>query len=614
MELPRQTKRTIEKHSSDSDANKSLKKQKVDSTVDDDYYGEFSSLNPSEISPHEDEEEDNAHIDLGTTTIPPRYDSGSYMGPSHGEEPYFIPFLDKKPDGTIPFVTRGVRIVNDNVSFAVYSHSCECDSIIMSTYNTKWKQLSKTIEPFKDQLLALYLKFVDWTYPAVDKKRFYKAYIHNDYPLHRGVLCAMLALGTTYWKYSAKLCVQRIPNNLAKDLWAMCLHYIEHDANCTGASLETIQAALLYTQKRIIGDGIHEQITGRLHIGMIVSMAYSLGLHLDCSDWDISDIEKQSRRRLWALVFYGDKWSAATLGQPSLLTQDNYGAQGDHVFESQWPKERHFVQLIKLTNILSRVLRDLYGPGNISTVSSVKNPMDKEILVSKVQRLLGDLHKWKENLPEDMKEMSTRNKLKYCSNGMIHMNALTIQVLIYRILLQPCFNGKYRHEAKELVQQIIIFTFEITHAHLYAFWLSNCRLSLSTLVHFVLRYHAQTPVNERKKNTSHMRSWLECLRSLSHAWEEGIGLAFHRIDSLFYKGQTKLSLPLTEEVSLEEGLLSPSSTETPVSSLRRRSTSLPQDEELLALDEDFNFESNSPDNMMFFNDDLHDILHDILWD
>lgn len=612
MDHTNQNKRPIGQNSSELDSKHSSKKHKLESGLDDDYYGEFRPLNPSEISPQEDEDEENAHIDLGTPLIPPRYDSGSYMGPSHGEEPYFIPFLDKKPDGTIPFVTRGVRIVNDNVSFAVYSHSCECDSIIMSAYNTKWKQLSKTIEPFKDQLLALYLRFVDWTYPAVDKKRFYKAYTHNDPPLHRGVLCAMLALGTTYWKYSAKLCVQRIPYNLAKDLWSMCLHYIEHDTNCTGASLETIRAALLYTQKRIIGDGIHEQITGRLHIGTIVSMAYSLGLHLDCSDWDISDIEKVSRRRLWALVFYGDKWSAATLGQPSLLTQENYGSQGDHVFESQWPKERPFVQLIKLTNILSRVLSDLYGNGNTPRLSSVKKTVDREILVSKAQRLLEDLRKWKENLPDDMREMSTRNDLKYCSNGMIHMNALTIQALIYRILLHPCFNGRYRHEAKELVQQIIIFTFEITHAHLYAFWLSNCRLSLSTLVHFVLRYHAQTPINERKKNTSHMRSWLECLRSLSHAWEEGVGLAFHRVDSLFYKGQTKLSLPLIEEI-LPEELIGEASTELPTNTFDNNAN-VSQEEELLALDEDFNFENNTPDGMLFFNDDLHDILHDILWD
>lgn len=155
MDHTNQNKRPIGQNSSELDSKHSSKKHKLESGLDDDYYGEFRPLNPSEISPQEDEDEENAHIDLGTPLIPPRYDSGSYMGPSHGEEPYFIPFLDKKPDGTIPFVTRGVRIVNDNVSFAVYSHSCECDSIIMSAYNTKWKQLSKTIEPFKDQLLAL---------------------------------------------------------------------------------------------------------------------------------------------------------------------------------------------------------------------------------------------------------------------------------------------------------------------------------------------------------------------------------------------------------------------------------------------------------------------------
>jgi len=573
---------------------------------------EEAPVNPSEIVTNEDVKSDDFVVDLSHYTFPNSY-VGTYLGPSNAEDPYLVKFMQGKGDPElIPFVTRAIRPVNEEVAFTVYERECECDDDILAVWNEKYKILERTVAPFKEQLIALFFRFIDWSYPAVDKKRFYSSYFHHKPPMNRGLMCAMLGLGTTYWKYSTQLCTKPIPPRLAADLWQMSLHSIEHDINCQGASLDTVTAILLYLQKRIAGEGIHEQVTSRIHVGKLVALAYSLGLHLDCTDWDISVTEKFARRRAWALVFYSEKWSAANMGHPSMLF---YG-DSEHRFDSQYAQERWFVQLVKVTNILSDTLNGLYTHG-LYTQNTTENPHE---VVTIAETLLSHLRQWWSTLSEDLTNIRAKNDMKYCSNGMLHLSALAVEVLIYRKLLTPTYGKQYRSQARDLVQRIIAFCLEITHSHLHAFWISTCRLSLSSLAHFVLRYHAQSSDNERKRNAPLMRSWLECLRSLSHGWEEGIGLAYHRMDALFYKGQTSLRLPLVDDTTeqyftdLHRRTAMDGGFESNVNIADDGLTMIGNDiDEPLGLEEDLvpNFEERSP-NVLFSGDNLHDLLYDLI--
>lgn len=560
----------------------------------------------------------------GKATIHPDYETGSYMGPSQAEDPYLNQFLDQDAErGYIPFVTRATRMVDNNVAFTIYTRDCNCDADVRALYESKWNKLSCLVEPYRDQLLALFFRFIDWTFPAVDKKRFYRSYFHHEPPLNRGLVTAMLGLGVTYWKYSTQLCVKPIPPNLTSELWRLSWHYIEHDINCSGPTLDTVQALLLFTQRRLAGDGMHEQIASRMHIGMLVSMSYSLGLHLDCSHWDIGDTEKSSRKRLSALVYYVDQWTAANLGHPALLAR---GSESNlpHEYQSQWRQERRFVQLIKVTNILSEVLSQLYGSTGVSNILDATEITMKTSsflshcnqLAYKAETLENNLRAWRASLPEELGNMKARNSLRYCSNGMLHLSALAVEVLIFRVLILPCYNGRYRHEARDLVQRIITFCLEINHPHLNAFWISPCRLSLASLTHFVLRYHAQSPPSERKKNTPLMRSWMECLRSLSNGWEEGIGLAHHRMDALFYKGQTSLNLPLTDQTILATDANELNSAFNLSNVMTHERFDKQFREEPLTLEEEFMSPPLSDESvhLLLADETLHGILRDIIWD
>lgn len=55
-----------------------------------------------------------------------------------------------------------------------------------------------------------------------------------------------------------------------------------------------------------------------------VGLATSLGLHIDCEDWCIPAWERRLRRRLWWIVYSEEKWRSLLVGQPSLISREQW--------------------------------------------------------------------------------------------------------------------------------------------------------------------------------------------------------------------------------------------------------------------------------------------------
>ena len=444
--------------------------------------------------------------------------STSFIGNSHAEDPYLIPHLGVLAN---TFVTRGIDSVGQDAYFATYTHSCDCANRVR--LDASWMKIEAQVAEYKDVLLALFFKFVDWTFPAVDKRSFYTKYFNASASVNTGLVTAMLGLRCTYWKYSTQLCVRPIPKNLVNSLWEQCINEINHDITCTGPDSETLQALLLYTQKRLSSEGYHEQVCMRIEVGKLVSLANMLGLHVNCTNWDLQESQKQVRNRMSAAVYVVEVWSAILLGQPSLTTYMSID------FTSDWPQEIRFVELVKLTKIVQKY-------ASIVPCSSTST-------LSRESAALDEIDDWWQNLPKEIQNMNTKNNLNYCSNGMIHLAGLSAEVLlVYRRYLEPSLFITHAAKAKSLVHRIMSFFGNITHSHLHAFWLSCCRLMLSCLAHYVLRYYAQTSDEERLRDAHLTKSWAEGLRSLNIAWEEGLGLAQERMDALFHKGVVSIKL------------------------------------------------------------------------
>ncbi|KAG0174305.1 hypothetical protein DFQ28_006780 [Apophysomyces sp. BC1034] len=127
--------------------------------------------------------------------------------------------------------------------------------------------------------------------------------------------------------------------------------------------------------------------------GFAMRLAHVLGLHRNCDDWDISDNEKQTRKRLWWALYIADRFQSALRGRPmSIKDEDNDVGYPDPTASWQevldTPKDASdtdpirfpsanytpadvdgsveiyqlFVQFAKLAEILGRILQGLYTP------------------------------------------------------------------------------------------------------------------------------------------------------------------------------------------------------------------------------------------------------------
>ena len=55
------------------------------------------------------------------------------------------------------------------------------------------------------------------------------------------------------------------------------------------------------------------------YVGLAVRVAISLGLHKEFSDWKISPLQRETRRRVWWSLYMFDSGASGTFGRPVLL-------------------------------------------------------------------------------------------------------------------------------------------------------------------------------------------------------------------------------------------------------------------------------------------------------
>jgi len=160
-----------------------------------------------------------------------------------------------------------------------------------------------------------------------------------------GLSCAYIAAGLTY---TPEL------RHLQKKAWETC--YAHFRSHTPRARLAQIQSWLvdLYGRSQVNPSG------NFIRLGSLISVARLLGLHLDCSSWDLPRWERDLRTRLWWALLQYDRWSALAFGRTSSigyedqnlppLPQPPQGAAPNPSFSA-------FVALCELTVIMDSLHR-----------------------------------------------------------------------------------------------------------------------------------------------------------------------------------------------------------------------------------------------------------------
>ncbi|CEL08615.1 hypothetical protein ASPCAL11763 [Aspergillus calidoustus] len=161
-------------------------------------------------------------------------------------------------------------------------------------------------------------------------------------------------------------------------------------------------------------------------LGMTVSMAHTLGLHLDPQSWNLPQAEIVLRRRLSWSIYALDKWLAFSFGRPSHISREDWlvieltefgltsEGQGVYTFP---------LEFSELTTILDSTLSSLY-----SLRASAALSCDFRKTFETARPLLAKLADWAQRVSSTSSQEAS---------APLFMAYHAVRILIFRALLRP---------------------------------------------------------------------------------------------------------------------------------------------------------------------------------
>lgn len=178
------------------------------------------------------------------------------------------------------------------------------------------------------------------------------------------LLAAIYLITQPYTTFDDYLCIEFVysppsPQVLFKIAWSELNNAISQP------TVQSLQAALILLLHPPLNPLLLDSAEKWTLLGMTVSMAQTLGLHLDPTMWNLPSNEVRTRRRLSWAVFALDKWLAFSFGRPSHISKDNWliteldssdVEPGDTTSGTTYS---YAIEFSRLTTILDKVLTSL---------------------------------------------------------------------------------------------------------------------------------------------------------------------------------------------------------------------------------------------------------------
>lgn len=338
--------------------------------------------------------------------------------------------------------------------------------------------IESIVHPYGPALVDLYFRTIHPSYPILHKGVWLEKYARSFKEFSPPQLAAFYLLAMDWWEYDRDLSYKDKPDASALLKAAMKTM----TAVLQRSKLSTVQAGLLFLQR---SGGDCWVLTSQ-----VVAVAEELGLHIDCTTWNIPDWEKGLRRRLAWAVYMQDKWSASIHGRPShinsaswripQLTLDDFPESAADEDDKDGSTEVEtgrllFIQLTRLTEIMSDVLSILYGPDQTKN-DRIFAEHGIQGLMELIKPLSVRLKQWAIDMPPGLKMEDVKPR-KLCSNGNLHLSYFVTEIMIYRFIIrrltpdvQPAVREVCRDAAKARLEHAMRFVETLRPEHLQAFW------------------------------------------------------------------------------------------------------------------------------------------------
>ncbi|KAK4175823.1 fungal-specific transcription factor domain-containing protein [Triangularia setosa] len=397
-----------------------------------------------------------------------------YIGPSSPQQEKLVDIIHRvDTSGDCPAETK-FRRVSHHVTFLAKSDN---DTPLSPDIDQDLEEIESLVRPHGRCLVDLYFRTVHPSYPILHKGVFFEKYERSYTEFSPPLLAAVYLLAMDWWEFDRDLSPHAKPDAKALSTWATkALMDVLHRPK-----LSSVQAGLLLLQR---AGGDSWVLTSQ-----VVSLGEELGLHRDCSDWNIPDWEKGLRRRLSWVLFMQDKWGSLIHGRPShilpsnwrlpVLTLDDFpeSAADDDDKEGSSEVEKGrllFIHLTRLTMIMTQALESLYGPDDTRIQETVRSA-GVQGLLELVKPLVVQLKEWARSLPPQLR-MSDVKTRKLCSSGYLHLSYFVTEIIIHRHIIgnldaapSPLL-ALCRDAGRARLERAIAFVDALKPEHLQAFW------------------------------------------------------------------------------------------------------------------------------------------------
>ncbi|KAL2819619.1 fungal-specific transcription factor domain-containing protein [Aspergillus cavernicola] len=275
-----------------------------------------------------------------------------------------------------------------------------------------------------ERLIRLYFRFIQPQFPILSE-------VTPPTPMAtpRHLLAAIYSIAQPFATFDDHLCIELVYKPPSAET---LLNIAWHSLNqmLSQPTMSSIQTALILILKLPTNPLILDSARKWTLLGMLVSMAQTLGLHLDPGSWNLPDSEATLRRRLSWLVYAFDKWFAFSFGRPSHISRDDWLVTeiSEHEMVSATGNILRFpLEFSRLTSILDETLYKLYSVRASATLSR-----DFRLTFETARPLLDALAQW-----AHAPSMSSDALTGYEGLAPLHIAYHAVKILILRALLRP---------------------------------------------------------------------------------------------------------------------------------------------------------------------------------
>ncbi|KAB8212544.1 hypothetical protein BDV34DRAFT_208264 [Aspergillus parasiticus] len=370
--------------------------------------------------------------------------SSQLCGLTGDMDPYVLRHYRFDARAEFPFSKLAIRSVQDTempVQFLLSNPELSNESKAATSLAAPFAEealpeLSQIVAPeIGERLIQLFLRFINRQFPILSE---------DSLPAPRAasthLLAAIYLITQPFTTFDDYLCIEFVysppsPQVLFRIAWS------ELNNALSQPTVQSLQAALILLLHPPLNPLLLDSAAKWTLLGMTVSMAQTLGLHLDPTMWNLPSNEVRTRRRLSWAVFALDKWLAFSFGRPSHISKDNWlitelessdiepgdPASGAHPYA---------IEFSRLTTILDNVLTSLYSLRSLSTLCK-----DFSLTISSARPLMQDLTTWYTGLPLSLAMEPTPGcKQASDDSASLHIAYQSVKILILRALLRPFHN------------------------------------------------------------------------------------------------------------------------------------------------------------------------------